>query len=297
MIRASHQDSIPELRIDLHCDADSIEVGERVTLRVVRSYPSAFRIDDLATQSLDPLRTRLRARKREERDGRVVETLTYDAWLFDVPALPESANASDDMRIEVPPLELRATPRKGGAVLVAKSAALVLRVRPTVAEGPIEKPDPPPSKGTSIRAWALSATALACALGFVVLWRRRRLALDQRRLDADASLREALQSDAASFATLSSALREAMHRHAGIDAVHQAASKALASEAATERLGPELAARCLAVLANLEERCYAKSQASNADERALRALVRATFEDVVARSKAQRLEPQLGRQA
>ncbi|MCA8970549.1 MAG: hypothetical protein KDC95_12220 [Planctomycetes bacterium] len=263
---------------------DAIEIGKRFSLTVLVEYPTTHRAPEFDGSSLAPLRAKLRSRDRERSATSIRETSIWSVWLVDIP---------EEGALVVEPVTLRAEPVGGGEVLVATSEALRLAVLPLASEGPAELPPVPTLSTSNLRPWVLTGTGLVVgAIGFV-LWRRQRLARGRRPEDPDTAARRTLEGlatrgehDGSSDRSrtdapvLSRTLRDAVHRHLDIDAVHQPIDFAF-DRLPEDSASHDVIVRCREVLARVDAIKFASEPMPRADWRALVADARDVLEAIL----------------
>jgi hypothetical protein len=120
-----------DLAIEVSTGATAVELGRAFPVKVVRVFdrellPRAFDAGDLAPLVL----RRVRVARREDA-RRVEETIEADGYAF---ARGE---------LTVPPVALRARPRRGGVERTARSRPIVLTVRPALDPEAPGDPEPP----------------------------------------------------------------------------------------------------------------------------------------------------------
>ncbi|MCB9890950.1 MAG: hypothetical protein H6832_18615 [Planctomycetes bacterium] len=253
-------------------ETGAVEIGKRFSLTVTVEYPTTHRAPEFDGSVLAPLRAKLRSRDRERTATSIRETTIWSVWLVDLP---------EEGTLVVEPVTLRAEPVDGGEVLLATSEALRLDVRPLASEGPAELPSLPTLQTSNLRAWVMTGTGLVIgAVGFV-LWRRQRLAKATRPEDPDVLARRILEGLNANLErdgssdrsrtdapVLSRTLRDAVHRHLGIDAVHEPID--MAFDGVHEDLAShDLIGRCRAILARVDAIKFASAPMPRDDWRAL----------------------------
>jgi hypothetical protein len=155
-----------EILLRVTPNTTEVELGQPLSLTVVRVWQRDLAPDDWSEQALAPLVTRLVSTARREDEHHVEETRRYEAQAFSL------------ADVAVPALEFAARPRGGGPERVASSEPFTLHVTPSVARDAPGAPEVPdlleePFRWRRFALRAALAIAALAILAWLVRHRRR----------------------------------------------------------------------------------------------------------------------------